>query len=468
LRRVSYEYSIIRINGTYYFSPFGIFGKYNNLKYDLKHHIIPDAQRYFKQLNVPFKYLGDAPPEIDHVLKEPFREALGLKRETSYAVIVPGSLNSARTNTKPPVEFSLFDFRYNESWEKDRCQSFIELLDLRLFESLLWTLTTVINSANNSNQHVYNLVLDSIEQGYSKAINLEINSIQKCFLEANHLTTNIDSILAFLDKILLQARKNDFLKLQRHFLEDNKIRKSFAIRQAIAGASLQIRVAEDFNFLIDSQRYKNFSKEEHNRLTKDLETFMNNIIETNRNDKMFDVEQAKNSLRQLQKIQKNSFQLPRTEFSVVDLKTTCNDVLRLGDSYSNNGQVLDLTIAGAKQIAINENKPLYAYIIETSVEKEKHDNENFLLPLLRSLSAEGDRRLIENAPSKYSKLILEQTYSINNEKDRTEDSVFDQEYLDEFYSDQDIPIDDLPSAPTRNTSDEERLARLGPSQIPQN
>jgi len=112
-RKQSYTYSIIRIYGQYYFSPFGVYGNYENLLYDYNTHIIPHAKAIFKnELNdASFKILGNFEVQLDHVLKEPFRTVFGLDSKTSHAVIVPSILNAERTNKKPKEEFALFDIR---------------------------------------------------------------------------------------------------------------------------------------------------------------------------------------------------------------------------------------------------------------------------------------------------------------------------------------------------------------------
>lgn len=49
IRRITYEYFIVIIDGVHQFCPYGIYGQYKNLSYDMEKYIIPDAQNYFNK-----------------------------------------------------------------------------------------------------------------------------------------------------------------------------------------------------------------------------------------------------------------------------------------------------------------------------------------------------------------------------------------------------------------------------------
>lgn len=85
-----YQYKMINLNNTYYFSPFGTYGRYADLEYDTDNLIVPHAKKQAKKLGVPFQYLGFKKYEIDHLLMRPVRTVLGLtnpnSRDVAYAV----------------------------------------------------------------------------------------------------------------------------------------------------------------------------------------------------------------------------------------------------------------------------------------------------------------------------------------------------------------------------------------------
>lgn len=452
----TYKYSIIKYFGEYYFSPFGIHGRYNNLEYDYKNYILPAAKNEMEKFGVPFKLLGDCEVEIDHVLKKPFRDAFGLDRKQAYAVIVPSILNAERTNTRV-VDYALFDFRWKAPWNLDKCKNLSKFVKTRLWESLLWTRQKV--SQFEDRNTIYKIILTPLEQGYDKAMALELQSINSNFLIPNKLIRNDDSMLAFLNQMLLEGRRNDLINFQNHMLEYNNIQerniisKNFAIQQAVAGCIEQIRVAQNLNDLIHSSNYKNKSIKKHSQLTQELEWCVQGIIESNRSKENFDAKAAGAALGNLKKEKKI-----KVKYSINKLTETCNETLQLGDSYSTNGQVLDLCIMSAQELAKLEKKSKNFYLEKTIIQQEPS-----LFPSPSTLDEQDYRMLLESQESTYAKKVLKNTspYNLNSNQEEDNSTFYGLERAYQpFRSSNPEGENEFPDVPRRKTSNEDRLKRL--------
>ena len=216
-RKRTYEYLIVKVDGIYQFCPYGIYGQYNNLKYDLKHHIIPDAKRVFTELKAPFIYLGNQKEyELDHVLKQCFRDAFNISEEKAHVVVVPPRINAERTNKVPKYEYSLFDIRVTPPWIANKMPSLFKLIRDRLWDSMLWTRNAVLLEFVDLDDSLVKVILDKIENGYNHAMTFELVFVQDFInnLPAGRKSINHDSCLAFLQEMLLQGRVNDLQKMK--------------------------------------------------------------------------------------------------------------------------------------------------------------------------------------------------------------------------------------------------------------
>lgn len=426
--------------------------------------------------------------------------------------MVPAFLNGPRTNSRPPYDFSLFDFRIQGPWIEKKMPSLFQVLETRLWESILWTRQRIL-AGNEKPEVLLKLVLDSIEDGYNRAITEEMRSIQNIFLNplnfgSPKLITNADSCFAFLNQMLLQGRENDLLAVKNHKLEYTKlsnkriISKNFFIRQAVTGAIIQIEVSQAFADLIKSPTYKNHFIKRHAHLTEELKYELQQFVESYKTNSNFDVKQAEEFLKKLTEAEKQAdweyLTTPSSKNgSYARLENICNEVLRLGDSYGNNGQILDLTIGSAETLATRANKPKNFNIEESLISKEKN-----LFPTLSNLSPTEYRKLIKQQTSPYAKKLLTQSFPKNvtqnqynsekrdfNRNFENEDSITFDFYepndskktlvqkplqkntitqnkieekvnTDEWPIEEEVNTDEWPKVPARKTSDDERLKRL--------
>lgn len=154
--------------------------------------------------------------------------------------------------------------------------SLLSLIENRLWESILWTRQRIF-SGSEKPELLLHLALETVQEGYTKAITKEMILIQIHFLDplasgSSKLIRNQDSCFAFLNELLLRARLNDLNKLKFSKLEytklysKNVISKDIFVRQAVTGAIEQIKVSKAFSQLIKSRACKNAFNKRHEYL----------------------------------------------------------------------------------------------------------------------------------------------------------------------------------------------------------
>lgn len=239
---------------------------------------------------------------------------------------------------------------------------------------------------------------------------LELTSIQYNFLQPNQLIKNKDSTFAYLNSILLDARKADLIMLKNHFskyeylYEKNIISKDFAIDQAVFAAIKQIKIANNFAHLIESQKYKHQSVNLRIYLVQELNYLIKQVIDSNRSNKNFDVSPAEKSLAYL-----NGNTHKTEKYTLNALEDLCNNTLQLGNSYSLNRQILDLRTSSAISQAKRQNKPLDFYLEKVSSQVQ----ENYF-PIPSLLSNIECQQLIKQEKSSYAKNLLKKTSTKNS------------------------------------------------------
>lgn len=452
-RNYTYNYLILEHENKFYFSPFGVYGRYENLKYDYQTHILPHAQNIFKQLGVPFCILGQYDVEVDHVLKKPFRDALSLNDKNSYAVIVPAILNAERTNIRLSLEFAMFDFRI-KSWNWSTFPSLSNFVKTRLWGSLLWTRDKIYNFTN-SKDLLFRCMSPFIENGYGNAMAGELKLIESNFINPNGLKENAESVLAFFNEQLLQARASDLIDFKLHLSEYNStkqkniVSKNFAIKQAVAANVYHIQVGEYFINSINSSKYKHNSINRHIYLTENLKQIIEKIIESDKFKPNFKVEEAKQELLKLVNAKKTFLKnkMQKINFNQnKEMEEICNNILRLGDSYLRNGRILDLTLSSAKKLALFERKPTDYYIEKTTMVTEQN-----IFQVPSALSSEAYKNIANKEDSEFAKQLLKKNFpgnvseeqfvasltqarNINKFKQNSEKEDSSSNDLDEFYN----------------------------------
>ena len=483
-RNFTYEYYILYVNGVYSFCPYGIYGQYNNLKYDMKHHIVPHAESFFKELGIPFIYSGNyAEYQLDHVSKQCFRDAFHISEDKAYVVVVPPPLNGPRTNIAPKYEFSQFDYRFSGSWDAKEMPQLFELLKVRLWESLLWTREMVLYKLNDP---LLKLVIVKLEKGYNYAATREMFFIQDNFIDKfknrDISIMNRDSYFGFLNELLLQARVEDFDAMKKYKLEyiqsaNNLVSKNFFIRQVVLAADMQIRTAQALSELITKASAKHSYMKRHDQLTQDLQYELQTFINSNATVSSFNLPEAETFLTDLSNSKTKNFLVKKLltlkNNKYVYLKEMCNEILQLGNSYTDNGKILDLTLNAAKDFAKQVGQPKGRYLEQPKQELV----EQLLFPDLSTLSSSEYSEIIKKEPSQYAKMALKKTapWAVSPQQYEDEllfsNSFSMQKMQEEMQSGitQEEPVSDssdLPSVPRRQTSDQERLERLKANDLP--
>lgn len=452
----------------------------------MRQHIVPDAEKWFKELGVPFIYSGNyANYELDHVLKQCFRDAFHISEDKAYVVVVPPPLNGPRTNIAPKYEFTQFDYRFSGSWDAKEMPQLFELLRVRLWESLLWTREMVLYKLNDP---LLKLVIVKLEKGYNYAATREMFFIQDNFIDQfknrDISIMNRDSYFGFLNELLLQARIADLEYMKKYRLEyiqsaNNLISKNFFIRQIVIAADVQIRTSQALCELITKASAKHNYIRKHDQLTQDLQYELKTFINSNSSSSSssFNLREAQKFLTDLSNSNTKNFFLTKLltvkNNQYLNLKDICNQVLQLGNSYTANGKILDLNLNAAKDFAKQLGEPKGRYLEQPKQEPV----EQLLFPDLSTLSSSEYNEVIKREPSKYAKTALQKTapWAVTPQQYENEllfsNSFSIQKMQEEMQSGitQDEPVtdtSDLPSVPRRKTSDEDRLERLKATNLP--
>ena len=481
IRKFSYVYLIVKVDGIYKFCPYGIHGPYANLKYDMTTHIIPDAKRVFKKLGVPFVYLGDYTDKeynLDHVLKECFRDAFNLPHDKSQAVVVPPFLNAERTNKQVnDFEYSLSDFRLKGPWVVNDMPALNAMLYERMLDSIAWTRNKILSAVDPSNSQLQS-VLDQIELGYNAGLSKELTTIQNTFLKnfasEKNWIKNANGCFAFLHEMLLQGRQSDLQDMKHYKLEylnptTSTISKNFFIRQVVTATDIQIRTAQALSELMSDSSVQRNYKTKHEQLTQELKYELEQFVNSYSTNSDFDIQEANGFLKQLSETKIRSPQVDELvsiqNNRYINLENMCNKILQLGNSYKSSGKVLDTTIGAANDFA-KISKKKRAELFEKFTEK----SEVKLFPLLSELSDKEYAALAKQANG-YAQYVLKKTASnaVSAEKYQTEltnsESIVNQLDLEQVLSTinnlmKNSDRAEFPTVPPRKTSDEERFNKL--------
>lgn len=442
---------------------------------------------------LPFVYLGNYTKyQLDHVLKQCFRDALHISEDKAHVVVVPPVINAGRTNIKPGsnFEFCLFDIRFRGPWIVGKMPSLLQLLQDRLLESLLWTRTQILYILDDPSLRV---VVSKIESGYNYAMTREMifaSAFVESFPPRKNSQMN-DSSVGFLLELLLQARKDDLEKMKIYKYEyiqstKNLISKNFFIRQVVVAADVQIQTSQALCELIKDSSARTNYKRKHEQLTQELEYELLQFKNSYSTNSGFDNVEANFFLKKLSDWKKPNNLL--TELLTVQnnqygyLEKMCNTTLELGNSYEANGQVLDTELGSARDFARELLLPL-DYFIERSA---REPIEIPLFPQISKLTVDEYDQLIKQQKSEYAKLALKKTHpNAVSEKKYLRDLIVSRSVLDDINAVRgylknlknkdtsefpNVPetkdTSEFPNVPARKTSDEDRLARLQGNQSP--
>lgn len=252
--------------------------------------------------------------------------------------------------------------------------SLFQLIQSRLWDSILWTRNAVLSEFSELDDSSVKLILYKLEDGYNYAITRELLFVQD-FLNTlpgeKKLINNQDFCLAFLQEMLLQARVDDLKTMKNYKLEyinsSNKlISKNFFIHQVVTAADVQIRTSQALCEFMKNFSCKMIYKKKHNQFTEELKYEISQFIDSYSAKTNFDKVEAQGFLKQLSDSKNPNNMLTGlvtvTNNQYENLKAMCNRILRLGDSYGSNGKILDLTINSASEFAKTSNQPYDRYL----------------------------------------------------------------------------------------------------------
>lgn len=265
--------------------------------------------------------------------------------------IVPGFLNKRRTNNAPDDEFCLSDFRFNGTWRLDSRNNFISdsngklttLITNRTLDSMVWIQHTVLEYHPE-----FTLVLDDILTRFRTALAYEKHQIKMNFVDKNGLNDQGEAIIAFLNKLLIQARQADlnalkgYRALYNSLMVDNSRPKSlvsqdYAVSQASLAAAQHIKTANQLIQLLNSEKFKFECLSKHDSLTKQIQEELHNMVTSNLSNNLdFKLEIAQNGLKEFQSALDKNHKITN-DLSLQELKNTCNNNLQLGNNYKNDG-----------------------------------------------------------------------------------------------------------------------------------
>ena len=275
----------------------------------------------------------------------------------------------------------------------------------KLFESLIWTRTKIINELKDPALLV---IVDKIENGYNYAITREM-LFARAFVEKFSPITNSqmdNSSVRFLLELLLQARKDDLQKMisyKNEYIQSTNqlISKNFFIRQVVVAAEIQVCTAQALCELLSNHSSQMNYKTKHEQLTRELKYELEQFINSYSTSSNFDIQEANGFLKRLDETKITSPEVDQltsienNEYK--NLENRCNQILQLGNSYASNGRILDISLGAARDFAKQFQLPL-TRVIEQS---ERKPVETPIFPPLSKLT-----------PAEYDKLIQEQGFCI--------------------------------------------------------
>lgn len=427
---------------------------------------------------------GKAVP--DHLQTIQARAGFHITREEGMSVIVPDDLHFFIPNNKDLTDkFTNNDYRI-PSDAPDSDKNLKSLFYSRKRQSLIRTLLIISKNGPKvkGKKYLYDftkyhIVSSQIELGYQKVVDLEYANIMKNFCRIHNLNpTSIDSYLAFNDSMLLQARQNDFAKAEEYFnryttvISKLLISPNHLIQQIVKGAKIQRQTGVDFQHFIQNKNYCRHSQKKHKQLDTKIISLLTNILKNSENGTGFNKSKAKEIINAFKAELRQ--QSKQSQFSSVrDFQNFINgdnvNDFELGNFYSNkkNGRVLNVTNQTAAQLQADDG--IQRIILIENLNQIPTSSLEFQIDILRETDPYIQRlqkQMVDRIIDSNELENVIKNLDLNNDSFENGSSILSYS-LHSTDDNQEMSIDDLPSVPNRRISDEERLARLGPSQIPQ-